>query len=668
MNSKNLKFAALLLIALCAPTANAFAESSDDDGDAVAIDETVEAGMPLPDVVVTANRRVEPADEVTYPIVVVTQEDIEQQGAQSAIDALSNVPGVYVTSSGSPGDDNDIRLMGSDRDEVLVLVDGVPINTVVDNRPNILATIPAENIARIEIIEGAHSGMYGSRAVGGVINIITKEGREGFAADLGFKAGNLGRFIEETGISLGKGNHNLRINYQRWDQAGRFSNDRLGQNAATINWRYHFSDELSLQMSPQYYNTNQQLAFDSIWDVQNGTVYYPRDRDRKMRRDTVILPFSLILNKVPWWELYFDYSYYYQFLRIENPPSSDFPPAPFPGDQYVRSHEDRHRFNLRNVFTPLDQSGFRDIVTVGFDIDVEHLSFVNGPYAGPRQEFPIPNQKFDRENYAIFVQNAFYLKEYLAIVGGFRFDRNTMFGDEVTARASIMGKIPQSNTTIKLSYSETFNAPLITLFVLGLQPQKETAQNYSAGIEQWITKKFFLSSFFFYKDYDNYFSDASDPVGTSDAYAMGVESMVKIFPVKWMTFQGSYSWTKAEDEVRKVPLPLRPEHMVKTALTFTPIEGLTLRSDLKYVGKRYWGTNTGLRYVDWQGRVSDGTLDPYVKWDLTGRYSFKIKNKVVRELTFFTTVENVLNQDYEEEYGRPMPGINFLSGFSGKFF
>jgi outer membrane receptor protein involved in Fe transport len=239
----------------------------------------------------------------------------------------------------------------------------------------------------------------------------------------------------------------------------------------------------------------------------------------------------------------------------------------------------------------------------------------------------------------------------------------------VTARASVMGHIPQSNTTFKFSYSDTFNAPLIVLVMQpGVVVQKEKAQNYSAGIEQWFGKKYFLSSFFFYKDYDSYFSDAVDPVGTTDAYAMGVESIVKLFPWKWLSFQGSYSWARARDEVRDVPLPSRPNHLVKTSLTITPIERLTIRSDLKYVGKRFWGTNTGVRYVDWQGRVSNGILDAYVKWDVTGRYTFKFKNHTVRELTLFTTVDNILNQDYEEEYGRPLPGINFLSGFSGKFF
>ncbi|MFA4874382.1 MAG: TonB-dependent receptor, partial [bacterium] len=597
---------------------------------------------------------------------VISGQEIKDQGAQSAADALQRVPGININSAGSPADDNDIRIMGSDRDEVLVLVDGVPINTVLDNRPTIIGSIPAENIERIEILEGAHSGMYGSRAVGGVVNIITKEGEEGFSTDAGFKAGNLGRFIENAGISLGKGKHRLRLNYERWDQAGRFQNDRFGQNTASINWKYDLSDELSIQFSPQYFGSDQQLAFDSI--TEGNVVFYPRDTNRKLWRDTVLVPLSLTLNMKRWWEMDFDYSYYYQYFKLVNSPAGDTTPGAILGDQYARSNEDRHRFNLRNTFTPLDQDGFRDLVTLGFDVDVEHLTFVNGPFGGPHMEFPLPDQKFDRENYAVFLQNVTHFKEYVSLVVGFRYDKNTMFGSEPTFRGSIAARIPQSKTTFKLSYSDTFNAPLITLFVFNLQPQKETARNYSAGVEQDLWGKGNISSFFFYKDYGSLFFDSADAVGTDNAYAMGVETSLELTPLGWLAFNGSYTWTKARDRTRGVPLPDRPAHVWKASLTVEPIERLIFRADLAVVGEQYWGTNTGLTFVDWQGRVSNGKLKGYVKLDLGGRYTFNFKNKIIPEFTLFTTVENALNQSYEQEFGRPEPGINFLSGLSAKLF
>ncbi len=656
---KIIQLCAALCLLLASP---AFAEDiSSQDKDS---EPTVAAE--LPPVVITANRRIEPVDEVTYPVTVISNDEIKDKGAQSAADALRTVPGININSAGSPADDNDIRIMGSDRDEVLVLIDGVPINTVVDNRPNLIGTIPTENIERIEVLEGAHSGMYGSRAVGGVINIITKEGEEGFSSDVNFRAGNLGRFIEDAAISFGRGNHRLRVSYERWDEAGRFANDRLGQNTAALNWRYNFSDELTIQLSPQVFNTNQDLAFDSI--TEGNVVYYPRDFNRHLTQDTVLIPLSLTLNMKKWWEAIFEYSYYYQFMRLTNPPTGDTTPGTVIGDQYARSNEDRHRFSLRNTFTPLDQDGFKDLFTVGFDIDAEHLSFVNGPFAGPHQEFPLPDQKFDRQNYAVFLQNILRYKEYVSFVAGFRYDDNTMFGKEPTFRGSVAARIPQSKTTFKLAYSDTFNAPLITLFVFDIQPQKETARNYSAGVEQELWGKGKLSSFFFYKDYGSIFFDLDDIVGTHDAFAMGVETSLELTPLPWLAFFGSYTWTKARDRERDVPLPERPAHVWKASLTVEPVERLILRGDLSVTGEQYWGTNTGFIFVDSQGRVSNGVLPGFVKLDLSGRYTFQFKNKYIPELALTTTVENVLNRSYEEQFGRPAPGINFLSGISAKLF
>ncbi len=627
-------------------------------------DATPNEATELAPVVVTADRRPQSIEEVTSPIFVVDRQEIVDQGAQTALDALRTVPGVDVTSNGAPGDDNDIHLLGTDRDEVLVLIDGVPINTVLDNRPTILGTIPASTVERIEVIEGAQTGMYGSRAVGGVINIITRTGEPGIYGDVGFRGGNLGTFIEDAGTSGGAGNHRWRLHYQRWDQYGRFAHDRTAQNALSANWRYDFSDELDVSISPQYFNTDQELAFDAV--AEGPIFYFPRDTNRALRRDTVVVPIQLALHMKPWWESYFDYSYYYQHVRLHNPPTGDVTPGTILGDQFASSSEDRHRISFRNVFIPLDHQGYRDLFTVGFDVDVEHLGFLNGPSGGPHVHFPLPGQKFDRQNYAVFLQNVFHLKRWLILSAGMRYDDNSMFGHALTARASVATHIAPSGTTVKFNYAETFNAPLITLYVLGIQPQKETAQNYSAGVEQDLWGKGTLSSFFFYSDYDSFFSDGADPVGTNDAYAMSVETTLKLRPLRWLRFQGSYTWTRARDEVRNVPLPERPAHTWKAMLTVEPIKHLVFQADLRVVGERHWGTNSNFIFVDWQGNVSDGTLDRYTRLDLAGHYTFSFP-RILQDLRLSARVANVLNESYQEKFGHPAPGVNFLIGFSGTF-
>jgi outer membrane receptor protein involved in Fe transport len=73
-----------------------------------------------------------------------------------------------------------------------------------------------------------------------------------------------------------------------------------------------------------------------------------------------------------------------------------------------------------------------------------------------------------------------------------------------------------------------------------------------------------------------------------------------------------------------------------------------------------------MTFMDWQGNASYGTLDGYVKLDFSAGHTFEFDH-IFRELSLTARVENILNQQYEEKFGHPAPGINFLAGFSAKF-
>ena len=124
--------------------------------------------------VVTATRTMKQIQEVPSSVSVVTAKDIENHNVTSVQEALQYMPGVYMDQSSQGA----ISLRGFGSTNVLVLVDGVQQNDTYDGAVN-YNSIPVENIERIEVVRGAGSSIYGGHAVGGVINITTKEAKAG---------------------------------------------------------------------------------------------------------------------------------------------------------------------------------------------------------------------------------------------------------------------------------------------------------------------------------------------------------------------------------------------------------------------------------------------------------------------------------------------------------
>ncbi|BBB89397.1 MAG TPA: TonB-dependent receptor [Methylomusa anaerophila] len=130
----------------------------------------------LDQVVVTATKTEKKVKDVPAAVEVITKEDMDKKNIKRVADALTTVPGVYVRQTkGLMGSTDSITMRGfGSQKQILILMDGQPINDGYNGGVN-LANIPTENIDRIEVIKGPASALYGSNAMGGVINIITKE-------------------------------------------------------------------------------------------------------------------------------------------------------------------------------------------------------------------------------------------------------------------------------------------------------------------------------------------------------------------------------------------------------------------------------------------------------------------------------------------------------------
>jgi len=138
----------------------------------------VEAGEPLSvmnEVVVTATKTEAQRSNIVNSIITIDSLDIEESTAQSFGELLSNKAGIDFRTYGDYGGaSSTLQLRGMASDETLVLINGVPLNSPSTGAANV-SNIPLENIQRVEVVKGAGSLLYGSGAMAGVINIITKD-------------------------------------------------------------------------------------------------------------------------------------------------------------------------------------------------------------------------------------------------------------------------------------------------------------------------------------------------------------------------------------------------------------------------------------------------------------------------------------------------------------
>ncbi len=136
-------------------------------------DESEETTRVVDDVVVTASRIAETADETLAPVSVITRDDIETRQIRSVPEALRSVPGLSLTNNGGQGKATSVFLRGTESDHVLVLINGVKVGSATLGTFN-FESLSIDNVERIEVVRGPRSQLYGSEALGGIIQIFTR--------------------------------------------------------------------------------------------------------------------------------------------------------------------------------------------------------------------------------------------------------------------------------------------------------------------------------------------------------------------------------------------------------------------------------------------------------------------------------------------------------------
>lgn len=156
----------------------------------------------LPPVIVTATRTAQTADDALASVSVITREDIEKKQILSVQGALLGLPGVGIDNNGGLGKPSNVFMRGTNSDHVLVLIDGVRVGSATLGTTAI-QDLPIDQVERIEVVRGPRSSLYGSEAIGGVIQIFTRKGGGRLKPFLSLGGGTYNTYKISAGVSGG---------------------------------------------------------------------------------------------------------------------------------------------------------------------------------------------------------------------------------------------------------------------------------------------------------------------------------------------------------------------------------------------------------------------------------------------------------------------------------
>ncbi|HVS91761.1 MAG TPA: TonB-dependent receptor [Mucilaginibacter sp.] len=241
----------------------------------------------LSNVVVTATRSPKKLSDIGRVVTVITAEEINRSQGKTLPELLNSIPGVtFSGAENAPGIATSVYLRGASSGNTLILIDGFPVNnaSAIDNSYDLNA-FPIDQIDHIEILKGSGSTLYGSDAVAGVINIITKHAKgQGLKASAQFVGGSYSTFNESVGLNGNVNNTGIALNLSNSDSKGfpgaidtlghgKFKDDGFHQQSLSLNLTQKVTDNFSLTGNLQTTYNKGNLPYDGYVDDQNFTYH-----------------------------------------------------------------------------------------------------------------------------------------------------------------------------------------------------------------------------------------------------------------------------------------------------------------------------------------------------------------------------------------------------------
>ncbi len=631
-------------------------------GNAIAEQPQTSAFERLPEVVVTATRIPTPVNEVASSMSVITAEDIERNQFRTVVEALQALPSLSVVRSGGPGKTTAIFSRGTNANQTLVLIDGIEINdpSTPDGRADV-SSILLDNVERIEVLYGSQGTLYGSDAIGAVINVITKTGEGKPTVTAYAEGGSFTTLNQSASLRGGTALYNYSFNVQHLFSDGLSAttdefappgapNDDDEHENITLSARLGLNptDNLELSFAGRYVETENELDL-NVFPIQS-------DNDSDGESEQIFVRGDVKLSLFDGKTEHRLGAAYTRYDRLDRDDPDPINPLDFLRDHNIGT---KLKFDLQNDFYLVDHH----IFTLGLETEEESIdsSLVSQSAFGPF------NSTADAEvrNKAVYFQDQVSYFDRLFGTVGVRVDDHETFGTEVTYRIAPAYLHLETATKIKGSYATGFRAPSLFqlfgssisgfgVFVGNPNLKPEESDSWEVGFEQslWDERLAFGATYFETEVTNLIEGGATTNANIGEADLSGVEAFVTVNVTENLIASANYAYTRPKNADTDADLLRRPRHKAKFNIGFRPVEKLTLSMEGVYVGKRF--------DVDAATFARIKTPEYFVL-NLFAAYEINEMFQV------FGRIENALDRDFEEPDGFTQPGVGGFVGLRARF-
>ncbi|MBL4801497.1 MAG: TonB-dependent receptor [Emcibacter sp.] len=589
---------------------------------------TVSLAENMDEMVVTASRYEQPLSNIGSSISVITADDLQQSQNVFIQDMLQNIPGVSLNQTGSFGGVSSVRIRGADTSQTVVLIDGVQVNDVSGTGGGFnFANLDPNGIERIEILRGPQSILYGSDAIGGVINIITKSGGKGLGGSAFVEGGSFETF--RGGVNLHGGTDKLKFNFSMSgittdgiskadENDGNTEED--GYNNITVQGKVtaRVSEIITTEVIARYS------------DSENEFDDFGADGDRVGTTEEFMIAgrvHAILLDG-----------------RFKNSFSLEY------------SSTDR-RNETNGVESYLAEGTRLNLDYFGRYTVSDDIGISFGAQHEETKVSTLSDQKFDIDS--LFSEVSFQGISDLTLTAGLRYDNHNKYGDTVTPRLTASYQIPDSGTRVFATWGEGFKAPSVFQLSasygnINLKPEETTG--WDVGIEQTLFDGgVILTTTYFKQNIKNNIDYVCVWPANTNCYkninavrSKGVEVSIAAQVHEQVNISANYTYTDSIDRDTGEKLERIPAHAAYGQIAWQAMEGLNLTASLTYNGKEL-------------PRNFSAGVDGWVRADLRASYD------ITEQVSVYGRIDNLFDKEYQQVSGYGTPDRSAFVGIRGKF-